>query len=90
LFFSIVLLTIIACISNAQNIEKLDDNYFHTWKMKMEFLLHEKDLWKTILAKLLPPIVEFGKLVFEGNIFERHMFMNKDKLICGTIFSKCY
>jgi len=39
-----------ASTSNAQNIEKLNNNSFHTWKMKMEFLLHEKDLCKITLG----------------------------------------
>jgi hypothetical protein len=90
LFSSIVLLTIIASTSKAQSIEKLDDNNFHTWKMKMEFCLHEKDLWEITLAKLLPPKVEFGKIVLDGNTLEHHLFTKKDKLICGTILPKCY
>jgi hypothetical protein len=36
--------------------------------MKMEFLLHEMDLWEIILGKLLSLEVEFGKIVLEGNI----------------------
>jgi hypothetical protein len=55
----------------------------------MEFLLHEKDLWEITLAKLLPPKVEFGKIVLEGNTFEHCLFTKKDKLIHGTIFLKC-
>jgi hypothetical protein len=45
---------------NVQNIEKLNGNNLHTWKMKMEFFLHEKDLWEIIgTKKNLPPKVEF-------------------------------
>ncbi len=68
LFFGIVLFIIIASIFYAQSIEKLNRNKFHTWKMKMEFLLHEMDLWEIILGKLLSLEVEFGKIVLEGNI----------------------
>jgi hypothetical protein len=81
LFSSIVLLAIITSTSNAQCIEKLDDNNFHTWKMKTEFPLHEKDLWEIILAKLLSPKVEFEKIFFQGNILEHHLFMKKKKQI---------
>jgi hypothetical protein len=49
-----------ASIFEARSIEKLNDNNFHTWKMKMEFLLHEKDLWDITLGELLPPKVDFG------------------------------
>ncbi len=45
LFSSIVLLTIMASTFDAQSIKKLNGNNFHTWKMKMKFLLHEKNLW---------------------------------------------
>jgi len=37
LFCGIVLLTIMVSNFNVQNIEKLNDYDFHTWKMKMEF-----------------------------------------------------
>jgi len=40
--------------------------------MKMEFLLHQKDLWEIALRKLLPPEVELRKIVLEGNIFEHY------------------
>jgi hypothetical protein len=50
LFFGIILLTIMASTSNAQNIEKSNSNNFHTWKMKMKFLLHEKDLCEITLG----------------------------------------
>jgi hypothetical protein len=53
--------------------------------MKMEFLLHEKDLWDITLGKLLPPKVEFGEIVLEGSIFEDHLFFKKEKLAHGTI-----
>jgi hypothetical protein len=33
---------------DAQSIEKLNGNNFHTWKMKMEFFLHEKNLCEII------------------------------------------
>jgi hypothetical protein len=46
-------------ISNAQIIEKLNGNNFHTWKMKMEFFLHDKEMWEITLRKLLPLEVEF-------------------------------
>jgi hypothetical protein len=36
---------------NVQNIEILNGNNFYSWKMKMEFLLHEKDLWEIIRTK---------------------------------------
>jgi hypothetical protein len=58
--------------------------------MKMEFCLHEKDLWEITLANLLPPKVEFGKIVLDGNILEHHLFTKKDKLIRETILPKCY
>jgi hypothetical protein len=77
LFFSIVLLAIIASTSNAQCIEKLDDNNFHTWKMKTKFPLHEKDLWEITLEKLLSPKVEFEKIFFQGNTLEHHLFTKK-------------
>ncbi len=54
--------------------------------MNIEFLLHEKDLWKNIWAKLLPWEIEFEKMVFEGRIYEHRMFMKKNKLACWTIF----
>jgi len=38
---------------DVQSIEKLNGNNFHTWKMKMEFFLHEKDLWKITFRELL-------------------------------------
>jgi hypothetical protein len=44
LFLGIILLTIMTFTFDVQSIEKLNGNNFHTWKMKMEFFLHEKDL----------------------------------------------
>jgi hypothetical protein len=35
-----------AFTSNDQNIEKLNGNHFHTWKMKIKFVLHHKHLWE--------------------------------------------
>jgi hypothetical protein len=56
----------------------------------MEFPLHEKkNLWEIILAKLLSPKVEFGKIFFQGNTLEHHLFTKKDKLIHETFFPKC-
>jgi hypothetical protein len=66
--------------SDARSIENLNGNNFHTWKMKMEFLLHEKDLWDITSRKLLSLEVEFGDIVFEGGTLEHHLFMKKDKL----------
>jgi len=68
LFFAIVLFIIIASIFYAQSIEKLNGNKFHTWKMKMEFFLHEMDLWEIASRKLLSLEVEFGKIVLEGSM----------------------
>ncbi len=52
----------------------------------MEFLLHEKDLWKITSRELLPPKVEFGEIVPKGSTLEHHLFMKNDKLAYGTIF----
>jgi hypothetical protein len=71
--------------SNVQNIENLNGDNFHTWKMKMEFLSHEKDLWEITSRKLLPLEVEFGDIVLEGGTFKHHLFMKKDKLAHGRI-----
>ncbi len=43
-FFGIVLLTLMVSTSNVQSIENLNGNNYHTWKMKMEYLLHGKYL----------------------------------------------
>jgi len=59
LFFGIIVFIIMAFIFYVQSIEKLNANNFHTWKMKMEFLLHQKNLWEIVSRKLLPPKVEF-------------------------------
>jgi hypothetical protein len=48
---------------DAQSIEKLYGNNFHTWKMKMEVLMHEKDLQEITSRELLPPDIEFGEIV---------------------------
>lgn len=75
--FNIVLVTIIACSFDVQSIEKLNGN---TWKMKMEFFLHEKDLWEIILEELLPSKIEFEEMFLKENIHEFIFFMEKDKL----------
>ncbi len=41
LFSGIVQFTIMASTFDARSIEKVNGNNFHTWKMKMEFFLHE-------------------------------------------------
>jgi hypothetical protein len=51
LFFGIVVLKIMASIFNVQSIEILNGNNLHTWKMKMEFFMHEKGLWEIIGTK---------------------------------------
>ncbi len=38
--------------------------------MKMEFLLHEKDLWEITSRELLLLQIEFGDIVFEGDILK--------------------
>jgi hypothetical protein len=53
--------------------------------MKMEFLLHGKDLWEITLRELLHPKVEFGNFFPKGGTLEHHSFMKKDKLVHGTI-----
>jgi hypothetical protein len=58
-----------AFIFYVQSIEKLNGNNFHTWKMKMEFLLHQKKLWEIASKQLLPPKVELKKIVPKGSIF---------------------
>jgi hypothetical protein len=72
-------------ISNVQSIEKLNGNNFRTWKMKMEFFLHEKEMWEITLGKLLPLEVEFGEILLEGSTLEHCLFVKKEKLACGTI-----
>ncbi len=64
---------------DAQSIEKLNGNNFHTWKMKMEFLLHEKVLSVITLRELLPPKVEFEYIVLEGSILEHCLYMKRNK-----------
>ncbi len=96
LFCGIVLLTIMASNSNVQNIEKLIDYNFHTWKIKMEFsCMHEKEMWEIILGELLLLKVEFGKIAPKGGTLKHCLFIKKDKissnlfipkLVCGTIF----
>jgi hypothetical protein len=54
--------------------------------MKPEFLLHEIFLWKITSQRLLSSKIEFGKIILEGGIHERCIFMQKDKLVGGTIF----
>jgi hypothetical protein len=58
-----------AFIFYVQSIEKLNGNNFYTWKMKMEFLLHQNFLWEIASKTLLPPKVEFKKIVPKGSIF---------------------
>jgi hypothetical protein len=48
--------------------------------MKMEFLLHEKDLWEITSKELFPPKFEFGEIVLKGGTLEYHLFMKKGKL----------
>jgi len=71
---------------NAQNIEKLNNNSFHTWKMKMEFLLHEKDLCKITSGELLPPKVEFGDSVFKGSVIEHRLLMETTNWLVEQFF----
>jgi hypothetical protein len=54
--------------------------------MKMEFFMHEKNLWKIILRKLLPPEIKSRKIDPKGNLHEPCMFMKKDKLAHEAIF----
>jgi hypothetical protein len=70
LFYGTIVLIIMAFIFYVRSIKKLNGNDFHTWDMKMEFLLHQKDLWEIASRKLLPPKVEFRKIVLEGSILE--------------------
>ncbi len=51
-------------------LKKLKGNNFHTWMMKMEFLLHKKDLWEITSRELLLLRIEFGDIVLEGDILE--------------------
>jgi hypothetical protein len=39
------------------------------------------------LRKLLPQKIEFGKKVLDQGIHEENMFMKKNKLACGIIYS---
>lgn len=84
--FNIVLVAIIACSFDVQSIEKLNGNNFRTWKMKMEFFLHEKDLWEIISEELSPSKIEFEEMFFKENIHEFIFFMEKDKLFHQIIF----
>ncbi len=52
----------------------------------MEFLLHEKDLWEIISRMLLSSKIEFEKIILEGGVHKHHMFMQKNKLVHGTMF----
>ncbi len=74
-----------ALIFDVWSILKLYDNNFHTWKMKMEFFLHEKDLWKITLKNLLILKIELEKIVLKKGILEHHLFTKKDKLAHETI-----
>jgi hypothetical protein len=51
-------------------LKMLKGNNFYTWMMKMEFLLHEKDLWEITSRELLLLKVEFGEIVLEKDILE--------------------
>jgi hypothetical protein len=51
-------------------LKKLKGNNLYTWMMKMEFLLHEKDLWEITSRELLLLKIEFGEIVLEGDILE--------------------
>jgi hypothetical protein len=51
-------------------LKKLKGNNFYTWLMKMEFLLHEKDLWEITSRELLLLKIEFGEIVLEEDILE--------------------
>jgi hypothetical protein len=33
----------------------------------------------------LPPKVELGEIILERGTIQHHLFMKKDKLVCGTI-----
>jgi hypothetical protein len=74
-----------ASIYDVQNIKKSNGNNFHTLKIKMEFLLHQKDLWEIASRELLPLEVEFGKVVPKGSILKHYLFMKKDEFIHETI-----
>ncbi len=47
--------------------------------------MHEKDFWEITSWKLLPPEVELGGIILEGGTIKHHLFVKKDKLVCGTI-----
>ncbi len=82
LFCGIVLLTIMASNSNVQNIEKLIDYNFHTWKMKMEFsCMHKKEMWEIILGELLSLKVEFGKMPLKEALLNIACSLKRTKLI---------
>lgn len=84
--FSIVPVITMATSFDVQCVEKLNDNNIHAWRMKMEFFMHEKNLWKIILRKLLPPEIKSRKFDPKGNLHEPCMFMKKDKLAHEAIF----
>jgi hypothetical protein len=75
-----------ASTSCALNMEKLNGNNFHTWKVTTKFFLHEIFLQEITSKELLPLEVEFGEIVCKGITLEHHLFMKKDKLTYGTIF----
>jgi hypothetical protein len=54
--------------------------------MKPKFHLHEIFLWKITSQELLSSKIQFGKIILEGSILERCMFMQKNKSVRGTIF----
>ncbi len=82
LFFGIVLFIIVASTFDVQSIEKRNENSFHTWKMNIEFLLHEKSFEQSYC---------YERLSLE-KLFLKDIFMNiacswkKNKLTCWTIF----
>ncbi len=55
--------------------------------MKMEFLLHEKDLWEIISRKLLPSKIEFEKITLKEVFINIACSCKKNKLVHGTMFS---
>jgi hypothetical protein len=70
---------------DASSIEKLNGNTFHAWKMKMESLLHEKDLWEITLGNYYTPKLNLERL-FLKEVLEHCLFMKKEKLVHGTVF----
>jgi uncharacterized protein YehS (DUF1456 family) len=83
--FCIVLITIIACSFDVQSIEKLNGNNFHTWKMKIQFFLHEKDLWEIISKELLPSKIEFEEMFLKENIHEFIFFHEERQVVSLNI-----